>query len=165
MKSEQEFERLFRQEFSALATNTIWQNEDGDFQVFDRYLISPERGSYRVFCSASDMGVFTTTRSALGWCIADKYQQYNLAREIQETDQKLAHIANDISTRAAAGDRSRQPQFRETILTKLESKIIKKKQLESQLNKCVNFAKYTQQKEYNNETVRTGRTAQINPKR
>jgi hypothetical protein len=165
MKLEKEFDRMFRQEFSDLAAKMIWQNDDGDFEVFDHYIIVPENKSFRVFCSASDIGLFMTTRSALSWCIADKCKQYNLAREIQETDRKLEHITNDISVRAGAGDRSKQPQFRETILTKLESKIIKKKQLETQLNKCVNFAKYTQQKEYNNETVRTGRTPQINAKR
>ena len=39
--------------------------------------------------------------------------------------------------------------------TKLETKIIHKKQLENQLAKCINWAKYIQQRGFNNETART----------
>lgn len=165
MKLDKEFNRMFRQEFSELVVKMIWQNDEGEYEVFDHYKIIPENKTYRVMCSATEVGSFMTTRSALSWCIADNHKNFNLAREIQETDKKIADLTNDISVRAGMGDKSKEPQFRETILTKLESKIIKKKQLETQLNKCVNFAKYTQQKEYNNETVRTGRTAQISTKR
>jgi hypothetical protein len=55
------------------------------------------------------------------------------------------------------GDASPQPLFRENIEIKLESKIILKKQLEIQLTKCVQQAKYYQQRGLDNETARTGR--------
>jgi hypothetical protein len=74
------------------------------------------------------------------------------------TDNKLAALTQDINTRAAAGDRSQDPAWRETILTKLETKIIQKKLLENQLTKCVDWAKYIQQKGFDNETARTGRS-------
>ena len=157
MNTEQEFERAFRQEFPSLVKTAIWQNEDGEYEVFGRYLIRPESTGYRVFCSATDVGVFTTTRTALSWCIADKHKSYVLARDLQTLDQKLGHITNDIAVRAAVGDRSTQSQFREDIEIKLESKIILKKQLELQLAKCVNRAKYYQQRGLDNETARTGR--------
>lgn len=157
MKSDQDFERLFRQEFRDIMPNTIWQNDRGVYEAFGRYRIEPERPGYRVFCSATDVGVFSTTRAALSWCIADKHRAYNTARELLTVDNKLAALTQDINTRAAMGDRSRDPVFRETILVKLESKIIQKKQLENQLTKCINWAKYIQQQGFDNETARTGR--------
>ena len=157
MNTEQEFERIFRQEFRGLADNTIFQNENGEYEVFGRYLIRSESDGYRVFCSATDVGMFTTTRNALSWCIADKHKSYALAHDLQTLDQKLGHITNDIAVRAAVGDRSLKPQFREDIEIKLEGKIILKKQLELQLAKCVNQAKYYQQRGLDNETARTGR--------
>ena len=72
-------------------------------------------------------------------------------------DNKLASLTADITTRAAIGDRSRDPVLREMVLTKLESKIIHKKLLENQLTKCVNWAKYCQQRGFEDETARTGR--------
>ena len=158
MKPDQDFERLFRQEFREIMPNTIWQTDDGVYQVFGQYRIQPTRPGYRVFCSATDVGVFSSTRTALSWCIADKNKAYNTARELLTVDNKLTALTHDITTRAALGDRSNNPALRETILTKLESKIIQKKLLENQLTKCVDWAKYIQQKGFDNETARTGRS-------
>jgi hypothetical protein len=80
-------------------------------------------------------------------------------------DNKLRSLTNDITTRASVADRSKNPLFRETVETKLESKIIHKKQVEEQLTKCVNYAKYYQQKGFNNENVRTGRDQAIKTSR
>ena len=165
IKNTRELDKLFRKEFPDLCANLIWQNDAGEYEVFDRYLITPEKHGYRVFCSATDIGLFSTTKTALSWCIADKYTNYNLARDILKLDNKLSSLISDISIRANLADRSKQPLFRETIETKLETKIIHKKQVEQELTKCVNYAKYCQQRGFNNETVRTGRTQAIKASR
>jgi hypothetical protein len=157
MKTDRELEQLFRQEFRDILPNTIWQNDNGVYEVFGCYQISKQKLGYTVTNGATDVGVFATTRSALSWCIADKNHAYNTAREILTVDNKLNLLTQDINTRSAVGDRSQDPAWREIILTKLETKVIHKKQLENQLAKCVNWAKYCQQKGFNNETARTGR--------
>jgi hypothetical protein len=157
MKPDQELNKLFRQEFGNLVSNIIWQNDDGVYEVFDRYQIFPEKSGYRVTCYATEVGTFSSTRSALSWCIADKNKAYNTARELLEVDTKLTALKQDIATRASTGDRAKNPDFREIILVKLESKIIHKKLLENQLTKCVNWAKYVQQRGFDNETQRIGR--------
>ena len=157
IENTQELNKLFRKEFPDLSANLIWQNDAGGYEVFDRYVITPEKHGFRVHCSATDVGLFSTTKTALSWCIADKYTHHNLARDILTLDNKLSSLTSDISTRANLADRSKQPLFRETIETKLETKIIRKKQVEQELTKCVNYAKYCQQRGFNNETVRTGR--------
>lgn len=158
MTPDQEFDRLFRQEFRDIMPNTIWQKDNGEYQVFGYYRIQPARPGYRVFCGATDIGVFSSTRTALSWCIADKNKSYNTARELLTIDTKLTALSHDINARAAVGDRSKNPALRETILTKLETKIIRKKILENQLTKCVNWAKYCQQRGFDNETQRIGRS-------
>jgi hypothetical protein len=157
MKLDQEFYRLVSQEFGNITSNLIWQNESGEYEAFGRYRIVANRPGYRVFCSATDVGIFSSTRTALSWCIADKNQAYNLARDLKETDVKLSSLTVDINSRATIGDRSSNLELREIIATKLESKIIQKKQLENRLSKCVNWAKYIQQRGFNNETARTSR--------
>jgi hypothetical protein len=154
---EHEIERMFRQEFRDLMPNVIWQTDDGVYEVFGRYRIQPGTTGFRVFCSATEVGIFSTTRTALSWCIADKNCAYNTARELLTVDNKLSVLTADIAARAAVGDRSGNPALREIILTKLESKIIHKKQLENQLTKCVTWAKYCQQRGFEDETARTGR--------
>jgi len=158
MKPDQDFERLFRQEFKEIIPNLIWQNDLGEYEAFGKYRIIPRRPGYQVFCSATEVGTFYSTKTALSWCIADKHSAHNTARELLTVDNKLNALTQDINTRAAIGDRSQNPVLRETVLTKLESKIIHKKQLENQLTKCVDWAKYMQLRGFNNETQRIGRS-------
>jgi hypothetical protein len=148
---------MFRQEFRETLNNTIWQNDRGEYEVFDKYRIVPEKSAFRVWCWDNDIGLFNTTRSALSWCIADKYCDYNLANNLLSIDSALGNLSNDIYTRAHLADRSRNPDFRESVGCKLETKIIQKKQLENELTKCVSLAKYLQQRGFDNETARTGR--------
>jgi len=157
MITEREVERMFRQEFRDFMPNVIWQTDDGVYEVFGKYKIEQDPYGFRVFCSATDVGVFATTRSALSWCIADKNQAYNLARELKELDNKLTTLNNDIAVRSALAERSRSWEFRDPVGTKLETKIILRKQVENRLAKCIDWAKYTQQRGFNNETQRTGR--------
>ena len=161
MKITQEFDRMMRQEFPDAVANLIFRDEDGTYCVFDRYKIIPEKPGYRVTCGATDVGVFSSTKNAMGWCIADKHKAYNLARDILILDNKLSSLTADITARATLADRSNNPLFRETIEAKLETKIIRKKKVETDLTKCVNWAKYVQQRGFNNETVRTGRPQAI----
>jgi hypothetical protein len=148
--------RLFQREIQNLSPNTIWKNNNGVYNVFGHYCIQPETHGFKVFCHSTEVGVFATTRTALSWCIADKYRAYNTARELLTLDNKLTVLTNDITVRAAVGDRSRNVDLRETIMVKLENKIMQKKQLENELAKYVNWAKYYQQRGFNNETARTG---------
>jgi len=73
------------------------------------------------------------------------------------TDTRLSAVANDIFVRMGVANRSKKPDFRESIDTKLETKVIRKKELEQQLAKYVNSAKYLQQRGFDNETARSSR--------
>jgi hypothetical protein len=145
-------------EFPGLLCNSIWENSSGNYTVFGRYSIVKEKTGYRVHCSLTDVGVFYSTRSALSWCIADKFKKYNLARELVQLDSNLHHMTADIAVRAAIGNRVKDADAYEIILAKLENKILQKKEIENRLVKCINSAKYYQQQGFDNETARTSRT-------
>ena len=107
MKIDKEISREILKEFPTLEHNSIWKNSDGDYTVFGKYSIVKESLGYRVHCALTDVGVFHTTKSALSWCIADKFKQYNVARDLIQLDNNLHHLTVDISTRAAIGDRTK----------------------------------------------------------
>ena len=152
-----EVERLVRTELKDIMPNMIWRDDNGDYEVFGRYVLRPETHGCTVWCSATEVGHFSGTRTALSWCIADKYRDYNLARHILHTDTRLEAVNNDIYARVGAANRSKRVEFKENIDTKLEPKIIRKKELEKQLAKYVNLAKYLQQRGFDNEIARSGR--------
>ena len=165
MMKDIDMDKAFRKEFSKIIPNLIFPNKDGSFEVFGRYVIKKENAVYRVYRSDTELGTFSSTKAALSWCIAIKFSNHNLARDILILDNKLRSLTNDITTRAKLAERSKNALFRETVETKLETKIIHKKQVEQQLTKCVSYAKYYQQKGFNNENVRTGRDQAIKTSR
>jgi hypothetical protein len=156
MIRDQDFERMVRHEFRDSLPSLIWQNQDGDYEAFGRYRIVPQNPGYKVYINEDIQGFFNSTRTAISWCVADKYHQYNLSRDIQRYDNMLANISNDIFVRAGIASKSRNNEIKENIEAKLELKILHKKDLESRLNKCLNWAKYLQQKGFENETARSG---------
>jgi len=143
----------------------IWQNELGEYEVFGKYRIVPQLSGFCVFINEDAQGFFNSTRTAISWCIADKFQQYNLARDLLTCDNMLANLTNDIFVRAGVANKTRDPNMRESIDTKLELKILHKKKLASQLNNYVNRAKYLQQKGFANETSRFGSATTIKTNR
>ena len=154
---DQELESLVRNELKSIMPNIIWRNDSGDYELFGKYRIVANKPGYTVYCSATEVGEFSSTRTAVSWCVADKYRNYNLARDILRTDTRLAAVTSDIFVRMGVANKSKRAEFRESIDTKLETKIIRKKELEKQLAKYVNSAKYLQQKGFENETARSSR--------
>jgi hypothetical protein len=157
MTKDQELEAWVRNELRTIMPNFIWRNDEGEYELFGRYRIVPTRPGYTVYCLANSVGEFSSTKTAVSWCVADKYRNYNLAREIYNTDTRLTAVGNDVFVRAGIANRSKRADFQESIDIKLETKIIRKKELEKQLDKCVNLAKYLQQKGFDNETARSSR--------
>jgi hypothetical protein len=161
MIKDQEFERWVTHEFCQRLPELVWRNEDGDYEAFGKYHIIPQKPGYRVYVNDDDQGFFNSSRSAISWCVADKYNKLNLARDLLKFDNMLANISNDIFVRAGIANKTKDPNVKESIETKLEPKLIQKRELEQQLTKCVNWAKYLQQKGFDNETSRFGSATAI----
>jgi hypothetical protein len=96
--------------------------------------------------------------TALSWCIADKYQQHNLSTNIMRLEQQKLLLTADIRTRSTLNTRIRSQDLRESVEAKLATRRSRLQQVDERLTKCVNLAKYWQQRGFNNETARTGRT-------
>ena len=91
----------------------------------------------------------------MSWCTADHQQHYNLSNQILVLDRKKQALAADIYCRKTVGERGRQASFYEIINMKIQPKIDLYNSVNSELEKCVNRAKYLQIRGFNNETART----------
>lgn len=165
MIRDQEFDRMIRSEFCEILPSLIWQNDNDEYEAFGKYRIVPMNPGYNVYINDDFKAFFNSTRTAISWCVADKYQQYNLARDLLSYDSKLGNIKNDIFVRAAIANKTRDPVLRENIEIKLELKILYKRDIEFHLTKCLNQAKYLQQKGFENETARFGHATTIKTNR
>jgi len=68
----------------------------------------------------------------------------------------LLRLRNDIETRSGQAQKS-YGNFWETVSAKAAHKRSQSQQIENELTKCINSAKYWQLRGSNNETARTGR--------
>ena len=93
---ERELEIWVREELQTVLPNIIWRNDAGEYELFGRYKIAKKKDGYHVMCHATDVGLFSSTKTAVSWCVADKYRDYNLARQIRSTSTRLDSITSDI---------------------------------------------------------------------
>jgi len=149
--------QLIEPELLALERNIIIPDGAG-FLVFAHYRIDPHQDHYRVSKHGHERGEFATVPTALSWCIADKFQQYNLSTDIIRLEQQKLLLQADIHTRAALSKGIRSADLRENVEVKIATRRSRLQIVNERLTKCINLAKYWQQRGFNNETARTGRT-------
>ena len=153
MTNSEKLLKLARQELPRLADNLIVPNHTG-YRAFGRYDIVPRDNMFCVSENQLDRGEFASTRTALGWCIADKYHQFGLAQQIKDLDQRSAWASQGIEVRRQIAERADQ-ETKNVILTKLQHRRAVKYQIDLELEKCIQRAKYLQNRGFANDTQRT----------
>lgn len=121
----------------------------GGYRVFRDYFICRRHGRWCVTKRHNDMIEFTTSRSALAWCIADKHQQWDLARRIQQLDERVAITDRGLAPRLmrfTAGSRNT------ALAAKIQHRQQQRFNVKSELDKCVSRAKYLQIRGFRNDT-------------
>jgi len=166
MSPQKAFHRLHdmvAQDLAALAPNTIIPDGRG-YLAFEIYSIQPYGDLWRVSKRGDPQSVMTTVRSAVSWCVADKYHQHRLSTDILQLDQHKLQLESDIAIRENLA-KKRLSTSPDAIAAKLSSRRWRLKQIDERLTKCVNVAKYWQLRGFNNETARAGRSASHRPHR
>ena len=148
-------EQVLMPEFERALASSILPDDIG-YKVFNQYHIVPGKNKVTVdHMHFPEVKKFTTQRTALSWCIADRYGQIKLADNIIFLETKKIRIQDDVSAQVAHVDRFTDAEQRELVQLKLHHKQSVLNQVNEQLNKCVNLAKYWQIKGFNNEIART----------
>ena len=156
MKYDRRLEALLEKEFKKNSANTIVSDETGtNFLVFGKYEITQTPEGFVVSDWHSAIHCFSTKRIALSWCIADKYQRYNLSNNIVILDRRQQVLKTDIYCSRKTADASGHESFYEIVNTKMQPKIDMLESVTAELEKCVNSAKYLQIRGFHNETART----------
>ena len=154
-KLEQFAERELKRNLHAI----IVPDDENGYVAFGQYHLVPVANGVKVHTATSDASMlFGSKRTAISWCVADRYNQLNLAKNIRILDQKKQILEADINCRRTAAERSRSEGFYEIVNTKIQPKLDKYNSLNAELEKCLNSAKYLQIRGFNNETARPSGT-------
>ena len=146
MTREQKLERWAQRHVKRVLPEIIVEDDEGGLIVFGRYRLISENGQLTVYCYDDVVDRFSDKKTALSWCVADRFNQVKLAQNIRILDRKRQMLTADIHCRRARAQRSGNLAFRETVTTKISPKIQNLMAVNQELEKCVNSAKYLQQK-------------------
>lgn len=159
MNKYDKLERFAEQELKRNLHTMIVPDDEGGYVAFGSYRLVPDTRGYKVYTMTSDtQHIFSNKRSAISWCVADKFNQLNLAQNIRILDQKKQILEADIHCRRTSAERSKTQSFYETVNTKIQPKLDRYNSLNAELEKCLNSAKYLQIRGFNNETARPSGT-------
>lgn len=136
-------------------TNTIVSNQDY-FQAFGCYTVYLKNNLHHIYKNRVLVETVCSRKSALCWCIADKYKIKALSASIKNLDQDLDRKNSEIAHYKNVLQADVPTERKSVIADRLLESVLKAKHIHNQLNKCVNRAKYWQQKGFNNETARLG---------
>jgi len=160
MNTQLKLERWAEKEFRRNINNLII--DEGQYLIaFGYYYIEQQKQGWLVQTRTQIIHQFHNKKTAISWCVADKYQKFQLANHILNLDRKKQLLAADIHCRQTLGERSKTESFHETVLTKIQPKLLQYTGISAELEKCINQTKYLQIRGFSNETERTrGTTAQ-----
>lgn len=155
MNQDQKLES-FAERSAHMLDSSIIPLETG-YLVFAKYNLQPNGNFYDVYLYDDLVATFSSKRTAISWCVAEKYRQHQLSFDIRVLDAKKSQLSADIYARQQMSNRSKRDQFAEIVETKLEPKIRYLNTIKAELEKCVNSAKYLQLRGFSNETARHSR--------
>jgi hypothetical protein len=149
----QKLERWAEKELVRNIKHLIIDDETGAYVAFGKYYLEPSNTGCSVSTWDRHIHTFANRRTAISWCVADKYHQYNLANNILVLDSKRQQISADLHCRRSQAQHGRSEDFYETVNTKIQPKEILLDSVQIELEKCINSAKYLQLRGFSNETA------------
>jgi hypothetical protein len=155
MTHEHKLEQWAEREFRRHVDNIIVDDEVHGLIVFGRYLLHPDVLGCTVQLFDESQLTFSNKKTALSWCVADKYCQYALANNIKILDQKRQLLSADVEHHRRQLISTKNNDFADTVAAKLSVKASKLATINTELEKCIKTAKYFQIRGFSNETART----------
>jgi hypothetical protein len=129
---------------------------DDTVRAFGKYTITKNNQSFQVYRSATLAAEPSSSKVAISWCVADKYGKDSLARDLISFDQEVERRSDEIMYYRNTLAHSEDSVQRFIAADRLNESQVRLKHAQEQLDKCVNLAKYWQQKGFNDETARIG---------
>lgn len=139
-------ENFLTQQLSGdLRTILITTDDNGNYQLFGKYVIIPTKGGYyKVVVNATEEYEFGTVKHAVAWCTFDQSKKYREAKRIKELDLKLCSMEVDIAIHKKMAKNAKDDSLKCIYITKLQEDGIKKKIMLREINSYINTSKMIQ---------------------
>lgn len=129
-------------DIDALKDLSIFQDETGTYQVFNKYTITKTNNGYKVgFFTSNDTVTFWTLKNALTWCTFDRRNKIMDSKRIFELDKKIAGIETDIVLHQKMIKKSKSNEEKLIYLAKLGEEKLNLRRFTEELSDYINDSK------------------------
>lgn len=145
-----------------IATTHLVQNpnlvfaKDNKISAFGLYTIVKSDLGCKIYKRNVLTIEINSVQAAMSWCIADRYNLWNLKANLIRFDKELIRRQSDLIFYKNVLNSSTDYETKCVVLDRITECKDRFIFLKKQLTKCVNSAKYCQQKGFDNETSRLG---------
>ena len=148
--------RWIKAEAEIAQQNAIFQ-ESGVYHAFGIYEIFKKPSSATVTIRQEQIREFSSIKTAISWCVAERNKNYTLSRNLETADFDIIRLSNDVTASQALLHTLKDRDRRRVVRDKLEQKQAQLTHAQDRLSKCINLAKYFQLRGFNDELARTRR--------
>lgn len=133
----------------SLGKISIFRNDDGSYEFFNRYSIVERNNRYEISLLNQDkVTIFSSLKHAVTWCIHDNINKLADATRIHYLDTLIAGTEISIEMHKKMLKRSKDVEHTLIHLAKLNEEKIKRSLMLSEMDTFIHSAKYLQTKNF-----------------
>lgn len=135
-----------------LSKISIFKNNDGSYEFFDRYIIIPYYGRYQItFKNQDKIAAFSSLKIAVAWCIHDSHNKLTTANRIKYLDMLLSGTEVSIEMNKKMLKRNKQLENTLIHLAKLNEQKLKKTHIAAEMDTLIRDATLLQLKNFSHK--------------
>jgi hypothetical protein len=143
-------DKFFKKDFiNNLNDIAIFKNEDGSYELFDKYIIRKVEHCYNLVTKYSSTDkTFSSLKNAVTWCIFDKRNKLDVLSRIEELDRMIDSVDISINIHKRLIEKCKDKELRLIYVAKLSQEQVKRKRYANELLSFINDSKYWQSQRF-----------------
>lgn len=153
-KLTEKINNFFNREFLTGAANiAIFKNDDGSYDLFNKFIISEENGKYKVKKKTSyQTAYFSSLKYAVTYCIYEEKNKILCSQRIEELDRLIFSVDAEIKLHKHLIDKATDIDNKLIYYAKLSDEVLKRNILLKEMVNYVEVSKHWQSQTFSKKT-------------
>lgn len=148
-----------RKMLQEIRETVVFKNEDDNYELYGKYIISHEGEDFKISTSSSDtLGIFSNIKSAVTYVTYDLRCMIYESNRVQELDSKLTGLEVAIKIHEKLYKKSKDAENKLIYLCKLQEDRLKKKATLDELNRYIRTSYDWQIRKFTRQAAKTNQS-------
>jgi hypothetical protein len=129
---------------------SIFKNDDGSYELFDRYIINETTNNTFIVSirSSYTTKTFNSLKNAVTWCTFEKRNKFHQTTRIEHLDKSIGSINVEINMHQNLLKKSNELDKKMIYIAKLNEERLKRKSMTTEMHSYITESKYWQTKKF-----------------